>query len=185
MHAVRKILALAALIVPAAALAQDGHLKLPDFGALAARASEHTDISLGAGMLNFARMFVDDKKPEDAAARKFMAGLREIEVHSFTFGGDHAYAPSDIESVRRQLQAPGWKPLVQMHNAAGQHDVDIYVSMDGERANGLAIISAEPREFTIVNLVGTIDIKDLASMGGKMGIPNQVSAATEPKTTAD
>jgi hypothetical protein len=185
MNTARQILALAALTVPMAALAQDGHLRLPDFSALAARASAHTDITLGGGLLNFARQFVNenDHDPDAAATRRFMADLRSIEVHSYEFGSDHAYSASDIDSVRRQLQSPGWKRLVQTHSAADQEDVDIYVALDGDRPTGLAIIAAEPREFTIVNLVGTIDLKDLASMGGQMGIPRHVVA--EATTAAD
>jgi len=40
------MLAVAAFDPAGAALAQDGHLTMPDFSALAARASEHTDVSL-------------------------------------------------------------------------------------------------------------------------------------------
>jgi hypothetical protein len=185
MNTARQILALVAFALPVAALAQDGHLNLPDFSALAARATEHTDISLGAGLLHFASHFVDDKDPDSAATRRFVAGLREIEVHSYEFSTDQTYSASDIESVRRQLQSPGWKRLVQTHNAADHADVDVYISLDGERPTGIAIIAAQPREFTIVNLVGTVDLKDLASMGGQMGIPKHVVAGIEAKTVAD
>ena len=185
MNTARQVLAMAVLTLPVAALAQDGHLTMPDFSALAARASEHTDISLGGGLLHFASHFVDDKDPDSAATRRFMAGLREIEVHSYEFSSDQAYTASDIDLVRRQLQSPGWKRLVQTHSAAGHEDVDIYVALDGERPTGLAIIAAEPREFTIVNLVGTVDLKDLARIGGQMGIPKHVVAVAEAKTAAD
>ena len=185
MKTVRQILALAALTLPVAALAQDGRLTMPDFSALAARSSEHTDISLGGGLLSFARHFVNDNSSDAAAAGRFMAGLRSIEVHTYEFSSDNAYSASDIDSVRRQLQAPGWKRLVQTHSAADQKDVDIYISLDGERPTGLAIIAAEPREFTIVNLVGTIDLKDLATMDGQMGIPKHVVTVAEAKTAAD
>jgi hypothetical protein len=185
MSTARQLLALAALSLPVAALAQDGHLTLPDFKQLAARASEHTDISFGADLLHFASHFIGDKDPDAAATRRFMAGLRELEVHSYEFSTDQAYSASDIDMIRRQLQSPGWKRLVQTHSAADHEDVDVYVSLDGERPTGLAIIVAEPREFTIVNLVGTIDLKDLASMGGQMGIPKHVVAVVEAKTAAD
>jgi hypothetical protein len=38
-------------------------------------------------------------------------------------------------------------------------------------ANGLAIIASEPREFTIVNIVGSIDLAKLHRLEGKFGIP--------------
>ena len=36
---------------------------------------------------------------------------------------------------------------------------------------GLAVIASEPREFTIVNIVGSIDIDKLAKLEGQFGIP--------------
>ena len=49
--------------------------------------------------------------------------------------------------------------------------MDIYVSIEQGRANGLAIISSEPRQFTIVNIVGSIDLQKLHRLEGKFGIP--------------
>jgi len=49
--------------------------------------------------------------------------------------------------------------------------VDIYISIDGNRANGLAIIASEPREFTIVNIVGSVDMRKLHELEGQFGIP--------------
>jgi hypothetical protein len=43
--------------------------------------------------------------------------------------------------------------------------------MDANKANGLAIISSEPREFTIVNIVGSIDLQKLHRLEGQLGIP--------------
>src|SRR5260221_14528860 len=63
MNAARRILALAALILPVAALAQDGHLRLPDFSGLPPRASQPTDVSLRSGLLDFPGPFVDCKAP--------------------------------------------------------------------------------------------------------------------------
>ena len=36
----------------------------------------------------------------------------------------------------------------------------------------LAILVAEPRELTVVNIVGPIDLTRLAAMRGQFGIPN-------------
>jgi hypothetical protein len=41
----------------------------------------------------------------------------------------------------------------------------------GDRINGLVIISAEPREFTVVNIVGDIDLDRLSKLEGEFGIP--------------
>jgi hypothetical protein len=48
---------------------------------------------------------------------------------------------------------------------------------------GLAIIAAEPREFTIVNIVGSIDLEDLHKLEGKFGVPNlDIQAGKKPDT---
>ena len=36
---------------------------------------------------------------------------------------------------------------------------------------GLAVIASEPREFTIVNIIGSIDIDKIAKLEGQFGIP--------------
>jgi hypothetical protein len=173
---------LAAVALPAMSLAQDGHLNLPDFTGLAARASDHTDVSLDGGLVNFAGQFVDDKNPDAAQVHKLMVGIKNIEIHTYKFTTDDAYSKSDVDKIRRQLQAPNWKRLVQTHNNQEREDVDIYMSMDGQATNGLAIIATEPRQLTVINLVGTIDLKGLAKLGGQMGIPNQVAAAADSGT---
>jgi hypothetical protein len=43
--------------------------------------------------------------------------------------------------------------------------------MSDQQASGLALISSEPRAFTIVNIVGAIDLDRLRKLEGKVGIP--------------
>ena len=55
-------------------------------------------------------------------------------------------------------------------------------------ALGLAIIASEPREFVIVNIVGSIDLEKLHELEGKFGVPElQIEADDKvppAKTTA-
>ena len=44
-------------------------------------------------------------------------------------------------------------------------------------AGGLALVVAERKELTIINLVGHIDLKQLSSLGGLAGIPAAVLGA--------
>jgi len=90
---------------------------------------------------------------------------------NFTFDSDDAYSRSDIDSVRKQLQGPGWSALVQVHKREPREDVDVYVCLEDEKVKGLAVIASEPREFTIVNIVGSIDLDKIAQLEGQFGIP--------------
>jgi nucleotidyltransferase/DNA polymerase involved in DNA repair len=162
---------LAALVASAALAAPAAMLNLPDFDALAAKATETVSISLDASLLGLAASFLDPGNPDDAATRELIAGLKGIYVRSYTFGQDFAYPAAQVDLVRKQLAASAWQRLVEVNSTRDHTHVQIYVSVDRGVANGLAIIASEPREFTIVNIVGSIDLAKLRRLEGKFGIP--------------
>jgi hypothetical protein len=164
--------AVAASVAASVALAAPpAMLQLPDFDALAARATESVTISLDPALLGLAAGFLDSSNPDDAATKELISGLKGIYVRSYTFGEDFAYPAAQVDLVRKQLAAPGWQRLVQVNSSKEHTHVEIYVSLDRGVAGGLAIIASEPREFTIVNIVGSIDLAKLRRLGGKLGIP--------------
>ena len=162
---------LAALAASAALAAPTALLNLPDFDALAGKATESVNISLDPSLLGLAAGFLDSSDPEDAATRELIAGLKGIYVRSYTFEKDFAYPSAQVDQVRKQLTAPGWQRLVQVDSSRDRTHVDIYDSVDRGAANGLAIIASEPRQFTIVNIVGPIDLAKLHRLEGKFGVP--------------
>lgn len=155
----------------AALAAPSAMLNLPDFDALAAKATESVNISLDPQLLGLAAGFLDSSNPDDAATKELISGLKGIYVRSYTFPQDYAYPSAQVDLVRKQLTAPGWQRLVQVNSTRERTRVDIYVSVDRGVANGLAIIASEPREFTIVNIVGPINLMKLHRLEGKFGIP--------------
>jgi hypothetical protein len=163
--------AVALLCASAAAHAADGQLKIPAFDGLEDKASESVSITLDAALLGMATRFLDPADPQDAAAKEAIRGIKGIYVRSYKFDEDFAYPKTDVERVRKQLGAPGWQQLVGIRSRKEQQVVDIYILVEQERANGLAIIASEPREFTIVNIVGSIDMRKLHQLEGQFGIP--------------
>jgi len=159
------------LFTRVALAAPPGALQLPEFGSLADKAVQAVDITLDGALLNLASGFLDTKKPEDAAAKDVIRGLQGIYVRSYTFDKDFVYPQADVDLVRKQLGAPGWQKLVMTRDNREHSKVDIYVCVNGGRSCGLAIIASEPREFTIVNIVGSIDLQKLHTLEGKFGIP--------------
>jgi len=62
--------------------------------------------------------------------------------------------------------------MVQVHKRDAQEDVDVFVCVEeGGKTCGLAVIATQPREFTVVSIVGSIDIDRLAQLEGEFGIP--------------
>jgi hypothetical protein len=159
-----------------AALAQSppptkGLLHLPDFATLADKASESVNVTLDAKLLGIACRFLNANDPEQADAMKICTSLRGVYVRSFKFEKDFGYPKADVDGVRRQLAAPGWSRIVEARSNKEQTNVDVFILLEQDKAMGLAIIASEPREFTIVNVVGKIDLADLHNLEGKFGVP--------------
>jgi hypothetical protein len=154
-----------------AAAAPNARLLLPDFSALSKKASESVTITLDPNLLAMAARFLDSKDPEEAQTIEVIKGLQGIYIRSFTFDSDGAYRSSDIEAIRTQLAAPGWNRLVETRSRKTHANVDIYIMVDKSQAVGLAVIASEPRQFTIVNIVGAIDLDKLHKLEGQLGVP--------------
>ena len=167
------ILMSALLALPALAAAADpGRLQLPDFSALSRKATQSVDISLDPSLLRLASGAIgNDNGANGAAVNSLIQGIRGIYVRSYTFDKPDEYSKADVEAVQAQLLAPGWQPLVATHDTKQGKDVDIYVRRTGDRTDGIAIIAAEPRQLTIVNIVGSIDLAKLAQLQGQFGVP--------------
>ena len=141
-----------------------------DFPALAERASESTDVTLDGPLLRLAAKFLDDRDSDQHQAKDLIKSLTGIYVHSYEFDKDGEYDHSIVEKVRAQL-GPTWKSMVTVRSRV-KDNVDIYLDMRGENVAGLLVIDAEPRELTLVNIVGPIDLDKLASLEGEFGIPH-------------
>jgi hypothetical protein len=161
------LMLLAASLIPA--LAQE--IKLPaSLDRLASKAEETVDITLDKNLLRFAGGFLSGRGDE-ARARSFLSGLESITVKSFEFAREGEYNAADLDAVRAQLTAPAWSKIVGVKSVHGEN-VDIYIKMGANgQAGGVVVLAAEPRELTIVVLVGTIDPAKLADLGGQFHIP--------------
>jgi hypothetical protein len=148
-----------------------GQLRLPEFSALADKASEVVNVTLDSQLLGLGCRFLSTEDPEEAQVKKLCTALRGIYVRHFTFDKDFAYPKADIDTVRRQLSAPGWSQMVNVRSNKEKANVDVYVLIDGDKAQGLSIIASQPREFTIVNIVGTIDLEQLHDLS-RFGVPD-------------
>jgi Domain of unknown function (DUF4252) len=158
----------------AAAFAQDARLQLDHLDRLASRASEVTDVSLEGPMLKLAADQMSQKAhaantPERRAkkltAANMLQQLKGIYVKVFEFSKPGEYSKSDLESVFKQLDSGGWKVMVHVEEKKSGEITGIYVMEEGGQAVGMAIVAAEPKEFTVVNLVGPIDFSQLSGLG--------------------
>jgi hypothetical protein len=159
-----------ALIFAAAGLLSAQQLKL-DLDRLAAKASNTVDISLNGSLLQLAAKFLDGKDPDEAKVKKLIANLQGIYIRSFEFKKDAEWSPADLESVRSQLKAPDWSRIVGYKSTEDGETAEVYMRMENQKVTGVAILAVEPREFTVVNIVGPVDLDTLADLSGHFDIP--------------
>ena len=138
---------------------------------LASKAVENVNVTVDGPMLQIAGKFLSPDDPEQKAIKSLIGNIKGIYVRSFEFANPGEYSDADVESLRKQLQAPGWSPMVNVRSAKGGENVDVFFKMEKEKVVGLVVISAEPRELTVVNIVGPIDLDQLAGLAGHFGIP--------------
>jgi hypothetical protein len=171
------------LALPAMGDAATPELNIPNFSHLRSKAIDSTDVTIDGFLMRIARHFAasDAANGEGDPDLALLKDIKSVRVRNFTFDSDGAYSKADIDSVRKQLSGPGWSALAQVHKRQPQEDVDVYICMENDIVKGLAVIASEPREFTIVNIVGNIDIDKIGQLEGRFGIPDHV----EENTLAD
>jgi hypothetical protein len=163
---------LLALSVAAVATgAPSARLTLPDLTTLEEQASEVIDVTLDQQLLGMASRFLDPKNPDERNAKEIVSGLQGVYVRSLEFDEPYSLSKADVESIRRQLRAPGWNRIVGVRSRKERSDVEVYILVSGEKALGLAVLAVEPRQFTIVNIVGNIDLEKLHRIEGQLGVP--------------
>jgi hypothetical protein len=165
----RKLILTLILTLAVAVPASAQRLNLDFLADLEAKADEVVDVTLDASMLRIASKFLG-RSSDEKAIRDIVNGLQGIYVRSFEFDGDGEYDRNLVNRVKSQL-GPTWKALVTVRSKT-KENVNIYADMRGDKIVGLVVIAAEPRELTVVNIVGPIDIEKLADLQGEFGIPH-------------
>jgi hypothetical protein len=149
-----------------------------DLPGLSEKAAQVVDVTLDATMLKLAAKFLGNGDPDERAAKDVVRNLEGIYVRSYTFDKDGEYDRALLERVRAQL-GPTWKKMV---NVRGRDEIsEIYMNVRDDKPFGMLVMTAEPRELTLVNIVGPIDVDKLAALEGQFGVPH-VHGKTKNKT---
>jgi hypothetical protein len=170
-------LSLSAILISLVApgVAQTGKLELKNLEKLADKAAEVNDITLDGSLLQLAVRMMENSHDADAAQVKdLVKNLKGIYVKNFEFDSPGQYSQADVEAIRAQLAGPGWQRIVTSRSKRTGENDEIYLLKQGDKINGIAILVAEPKELSVVNIVGAIDPEKLGELGGHFGIPEQI-----------
>ena len=159
MRAHRSALLAVCFLLPACAT-QTPALEVPSLAAMQRDSVDSVDLTLGPVALGVLRILGSSGSrhdPDSAAEMKLLHGLHKVEVRSYEYATDHTYRQADLEALRSQLTGPGWQHIMQARDRGSDGDVDIYCALDNHTITRLVIIAAEPREFSLINIAGSID----------------------------
>jgi hypothetical protein len=143
----------------------------PDIEKLSAKARETVEVTMDGPMLRWASKFLSADDPEEEKAARLVANLKGIYVRSFEFDKEGAYSAVEVDALRSQFHSPGWSKVVGVRSEGDGDNVDIFFKLENEKMAGIVIIAAEARELTFVNIVGPLEVDQLADLGGEFGIP--------------
>jgi hypothetical protein len=161
------LLALAAL----PAYGQDARIQMGQLDRFTDSADKVISVEVNESLIQLA---LSALKPErsvnEAKVKEILSGLKGIYVKRFEFEKEGAYAIADVEYIRSQLDTPGWTKIANVRSKR-QGNYDVVIMNEGSVIRGLAVLAAEPRALTVVNIVGPIDIAKLRDLEGNFGIP--------------
>ncbi|MFP5237331.1 MAG: DUF4252 domain-containing protein [Acidobacteriota bacterium] len=137
---------------------------------LAARASDVTEVTLDKNMLGFASKFMNGKEGNDAETRKLIEGLQGIYVRDYEFDKEGEYTPADVEALRHHYEVGEWTPIVKERDRKSHETTDVLMKVVNGETRGLFVLDAEPKELTLVLILGPIRMEDLSKLSGLSGL---------------
>jgi len=137
---------------------------------LAAKAANATEVTLNKDMLGFASKFMNGKDKDEAAVSQLIQGLDGIYVRDYEFAKEGDYSMDDIDKLRQAFETPEWTPMVRDRERNGAEITDVMVKLVNGETRGMFILSAEPKELSIVLILGNIHLDQLGMLKGLGGL---------------
>jgi hypothetical protein len=165
-------------------VAQGPKLRIDSLERLEEKAVKVVDISLDEKLMGLATRVLKKAEADDPDTRKVIeaiAGIKEIYVRSYEFDAEGVYLPADVDAIRSQVQGQGWSRLVGVRSKRAGENAEIFMLSQGQQVLGVTILVANPKELTVVNIVGSVDVERLSELDGNLGIP-RIELQREPKT---
>lgn len=177
MKIVMKTICLPALLLLCAPLAaQQGAQIRMDLQHMEQKAEEVVSVDLDGKSLEGGRKLLMLKGVTEPV-KSLLGKIKGVYLRRFWFKKKEAYNEEDVSAIREQVKGPNWVRLFEVKDRNKTQGVYSYV--ENEEVTGFTVLSAEEQEFTVVNIVGPVDLETLSGLGDSMGIPAMKIATTE------
>jgi hypothetical protein len=124
---------------------------------LAAKAKDKAEVTLEGSLLAQALEMVP------ANVKGTVANVRRVVFRHYEFEKTGEYLDTDLDAVRKQVSSgAGWSRVL---NVKEEHEsTQIYMLSQNGKPAGFLLISAEPKELTVVHVAGSIDLASLQAV---------------------
>jgi hypothetical protein len=137
---------------------------------LAARASDVTEVTLGKNMLAFAAKIMNGKDDDDVETRKLIEGLDGIYVREYEFDKEGQFSADEVDQLRKYFETSEWSSIVKERQHKTGESTDVMVKLVNGESHGMFILNVEPKELTIVLILGPVHMDDLSKLKGLSGL---------------
>jgi len=153
-------------------LAQSAQLPAPSLAEkeLAARASHVDEVTLDKNMLGFAAQFMNSKDKDSASIHHLIDGLDGIYIRTYEFEKEGQFSSEQVDQLRKHLETSQWTSLVRDRDRKTGESSDVMVKLVNGKSEGLFIFDVEPKEISIVMILGSVGMEDLGKLSGIAGL---------------
>lgn len=155
------------------------------FAGLEEHADEVVKVNLRGRALEQAKKLLGLRKNVTGSVRSFVNGLTAVYRRTYRFRGGGAKR-EDVDRVHERLAEDGWVPLIETENRRRPDALAVYSysAADGQVA-GMTLVTSEPKEVTVLKILGPVDFEALSAIGSGMGLPVMRIATTELPPVAE
>lgn len=145
-----------------------------------ANAQNKTSITLDRNMLKLASGFLGNDD-QNQSVKGLVKDLKGIYIRTFEFDKPGQYNDADLEPFRAFLRQGKWNRIVESREKGESSEIFVQAAA-GEQVNGIAVVAAAAKEVTVVYIDGPMNMSDLGSLSGNMGIPKIKLDHSEPNS---
>ena len=168
------MLAVFSICNSATAFAQNARLQIDHLDTLFPKAAETIDVRVDGSLLQIASKFLDKSKTNEAQVKEILNVLKGVYVKGVEFDKEGEYSEQDVESIRQQLNAPGWSRIAGVRSRRDHENVEVFLMLANGVIEGVGVLITDPKQLMVVNVVGPIDPEKISELRGSFGIPGNL-----------
>jgi hypothetical protein len=125
--------------------------------AVAARAKDKAEVTLEGPLLQQALQMAPPTLKDK------LGTVKKVVIRHYEFAELGQYADSDLDNIRSVTsRGPDWARIINVNEE--KQRVEIYTQSQDAKITGLLLMVAQPKEVTVVQVEGSIDVASLQEL---------------------